>query len=675
MIRKNPLNIRYKDGSDLVLDESALHQMVTAKKPIFSVMPEHKATAAEFVSDPQPKFSKNNPFEKNMDLLIECSPVVAGPSPPRAADASTMGSDDSVAGSVAGVDPIADLAIAAPVMDLDTELNLDLKTDFPGFSFVRQPTIRSSGANVSSGRSRSPGLIQRMRSVRQSIAPEDMVTSVPDSPGDTDSLLDLEKPLPDSLLKIISFSPHQGAGRESQLVDVSPAGSPIVAPVAPVGRPPLADPATLRLHGGSVSTFASTSTNSLAAASASTSVSSPRKPEAANASGSPSLAELFPVSADDRGRLFMQFVKISNLRDLPLDQSRRPRFTLTMDNGIQTVTTAPTPLDRVGPDGSTSVELGQEFELLVGKDLELVITMSVQQDPLQPPTRQQLEWSAPQAVTSQPPSPKKGLGFFGRLTTSTSSSKIAKQRMQEQRQAEAQERQLRADREHEAAMKEYRRRAALWREFTGPSGELARGYLFESHYEREIFGEAHTYALPLYNEWAGDEPRHVCELQVVLMFVPKLYRNEELPGSMRECQLALEQRAEARHAYLEGFLTQNGGDCTVWRRRWFTLSRGDLVGHHETTRKARALIHLENADGVVDVSQAPPGDDCRCIYEDRSFRVTFRDGEALSFYADTVEQKDFWIAALQKNIKYKHGRQEQWTDLVLDRRAAADVSR
>lgn len=401
----------------------------------------------------------------------------------------------------------------------------------------------------------------------------------------------------------------------------------------------------------------------------------------------PSMEESDPVFEEDRGRLFLQINKFVNMIGLPIELPRNPRFTLSLDNGLQTVKTDPVPLSSPDSNRLISADISQEYELTVAKDLELLLTISVTMDAAKPPVRPR----APQI------SAKKARKIRSKYFSSNSSSigavpsvskspfecmkKLLLRSPRKKREAKSKgqdleelQRQLQMEDEadergriqHEKDLMEFYNRANVWRSLTGPKGEYCRSYLIESHYEKEIYGKARQFSLPLYNEWdksTNGVPRSVGELQVTMMYVPRARGSEQLPPSLKQCQLQLENARRKLGFRCEGYLTQQGGDCgNTWRRRYFTLNDTELIGHHDATKKRRSLIHLDRAVSVQDTLS----EDLWCIYEDRSFQITFDDGEAIGFYADTIEASDIWIKALQDCIANSTGQNRTWIDLVLE---------
>jgi len=113
--------------------------------------------------------------------------------------------------------------------------------------------------------------------------------------------------------------------------------------------------------------------------------------------------------------------------------------------------------------------------------------------------------------------------------------------------------------------------------------------------------------------------------------------------------------------YFEGTLTQQGGDCTTWRRRQLRVIGANLVAFNDVTKKATATIGLKKAiaveDDQPDVLTPASGATARSNrYVDeydglggveRSFRLIFPNDEEIMFFADTDEEKAKWLEVLR----------------------------
>lgn len=567
------------------------------------------------------------------------------------------------------------------------------------------PTIDKAASNsvslaplviAASDRKPSPDLIRRLRSYRKRLSKEDLSSL---APNDEEEDLKRVKELPDDVLKLIKYtadSPWLGSeisvDDDHSLSLYSPGASSLksapssVAPEEPrVVYHPANLPEGKQTAGLNIGADGSAKANA--------------RPKVV------SIEDTDPVVESDRGRLFLQVNKISNLRGLPVDSSREPKFVLTLDNGQEAVNTTPHSVPVPGTNNNQmSAKIDQEFELIVGKDLQLTITLSVSMKPAHKPSHLEAPITRPPKSHTLPTMPTstssaslhsvsstntvskrgvRGILGFGNKRRQAKMQQEADSEMQrslQQRQQQQQQQQqlekeesdreqaLRLEREKE--LENFYKRSEIWKGITGHNGEYCRGYILESHYENDVYGTPKSFVLSLYDEWNrksnGGVPKNVCDLQVTMMFVPKLFAHEKLPVSMRHCLEELRRASTTERVSAEGFLTQQGGDVGLaWRRRWYTLNGSEMVGYQESTGKRRAVIHLEN---VVEVGEKL-SEDLWCIYEDRAFQITFDDGESVAFYADTVDERNQWLRKLSLSAQSCTSQRKSWTDLVLERQS------
>lgn len=361
--------------------------------------------------------------------------------------------------------------------------------------------------------------------------------------------------------------------------------------------------------------------------------------------------ERLPIDVSDRGRLFLKINGLKELR-LPLDMERNPRFMLTLDNSIQSVTTCAMPFK----DGIIMSEINQEFELVVGEDLQLVMTLSAIMDPKKPP--KDLADDSIRDSPSTSLSRKKRFGIFG------SPKKEKVKDLQQNLEMEG---------------------SNIWANLTGPRGEFARAYILHSDIEPDIYGVAQVFNLSCYNEWATQtkivqqplpavdkrksnsqatryvkhqvrlDPYHIGGLEVSMVYIPRAYRDEVLPSSLESCVKEIEHAMQKIAVDYNGFLSQQGGDCSYWRRRWFELQGSKLRGHHEESRKVRCTINLEEVEQVADDM---------CYGEQYSFRMRMRNGDIINFMADSVKARKDWVRHLNSALTYSVGRARTWTDMI-----------
>ncbi|KAK3618728.1 Bud site selection protein bud4 [Elasticomyces elasticus] len=416
----------------------------------------------------------------------------------------------------------------------------------------------------------------------------------------------------------------------------------------------------------------------------------------------------------ERGRLFVKVVGVKEL-ELPLPRNDRVNFQLTLDNGLHCVTTADLELGKQAP-------IGQEFELVVQEDLEFQLTLSTKLPPA--PVRREVPTPTPSSPTKSVKSSKSG-GFAARFLSSPR-KRAEKERVEREAQ-EAEERRAR----DEAARKRASVVPTAWdlmhELVNAADGSFARAYVNLKAHEGECFGRMVTVDVPCYNEWAlerdvnvvhsvrskrGDRqgpvrrpPYVIGKLEVQLLYVPKPrgMGEEAMPksmgGAMREMARATAEAGDGvvKEVVREGCLSQQGGDCTHWRRRFFRLQGSRLTAYHEHTHQKRAVVNLAKASRLVDdksslvanpTSSSPAKggrrksafaeEDEGYQYVEEGFRIRFANGETIDFYADSAAEKDEWMKALSQVIGKPAVEakkvEQRWTDLVLARERGTTAS-
>ncbi|PSS03897.1 cell division protein anillin-domain-containing protein [Coniella lustricola] len=372
-------------------------------------------------------------------------------------------------------------------------------------------------------------------------------------------------------------------------------------------------------------------------------------------------------SEGERGRLFVKVLGVKDL-DLPIPKNERTWFSLTLDNGVHCVTTAWLELARNAP-------IGQEFELVVPNDLEFQLTLNVK-----------LEQPPPQRIVQSQSSPRK-------TKTSTFSRVFAspkKRKEMELRQKEEEERLARQQREAQA-----RQMAAnptawdLLSPLAADDGSFARAYISLKEHETKCFGRPYIVDVACFNEWATEDagfaasvkskrssnsvvrraPYTIGKLELQLLFVPrpKGCTDDDMPKSMNSCLREMKAAEERRARNWEGTLSQQGGDCPYWRRRYFKLAGTKLTAYHEATRQPRATINLANAKRLIDDRRALTEKETTgkggkrrksafgeeeegYMFVEEGFRIRFNNGEIIDFYADNASDKEGWLKALSDVI-------------------------
>ncbi|KAK9477398.1 hypothetical protein V1514DRAFT_333949 [Lipomyces japonicus] len=211
----------------------------------------------------------------------------------------------------------------------------------------------------------------------------------------------------------------------------------------------------------------------------------------------------------DRGRLFVKVLALKGL-SIQFPENASAYFTLTLDNGIHCVTTAYMNLTKNAP-------IYQEFELVVGNELEFILTLKakVGQSKETPPT-------------ASPSSPKKK-GFsieklFGSPKRHSHTSSISSPKNLDS--------------------------------IMGVDGSFARSYISFSQIQNEVNLSSKILEVPCYNEWATNldaskpkkaqrtqlAPYPVGKIVLQLLFWPKEHKASEIPRSLNACLRALNEQ-------------------------------------------------------------------------------------------------------------------------------------
>ncbi|KAL2842463.1 hypothetical protein BJX68DRAFT_244713 [Aspergillus pseudodeflectus] len=382
---------------------------------------------------------------------------------------------------------------------------------------------------------------------------------------------------------------------------------------------------------------------------------------------------------EERGRLFVKVVGLKYL-DLPLPRGERSYFALTLDNGLHCVTTAWLELGKTAP-------IGQEFELIVQNDLEFQLTLQMKVD--------EEKFKVPEPTPSSSPARQKQ-STFSRVFASP-----RKRKELDMKQQLASQQQKKQD-----------PNAPVWerlKSIVAQDGSFARAYIALSDHEKHSFGRPYTVDVACFNEWAVEEqassvkskkstmssmsqrrpPYKIGKLELQLLFVPKPKgaKDDDMPKSMNACIREMREAENASTRSYEGYLSQQGGDCPYWRRRFFKLQGPKLTAYHETTRQPRATINLAKAAKLIDDrstltqkettarggkrrKSAFAEEEEGYMFVEEGFRIRFGNGEVIDFYADSPADKEGWMKVLAETVgKGSSGTSQvkPWTELVLKR--------
>ncbi|ATY65121.1 GTP binding (Bud4) [Cordyceps militaris] len=394
----------------------------------------------------------------------------------------------------------------------------------------------------------------------------------------------------------------------------------------------------------------------------------------------------------ERGRLFVKVMGVKDL-DLPLPRNERTWFSLTLDNGVHCVTTSWLELARNAP-------IGQEFELVVPNDLEFQLTLNVK-----------LEKPAYLDIPVPVKPVKSKTSAFSKVFASPKKRKEMELRQREEE---------RVAKQHQEALARQKNGTPSAYELLSPlvaevDGSFARSYVCLKEHENRCYGRPYMAEVVCFNEWAQEEEAFACsvkskrgtgavvrrapynigKLELQLLFVPrpKNITDDDMPKSMNSCIRELRAAEERLARSWEGPLSQQGGDCPYWRRRYFKLMGARLTAYHEATRQPRATINLSNAKRLIDDRRtlmekettvkggkrrrsAFAEEEDGYMFVEEGFRIRFNNGEVIDFYADTAEDKEGWMKVLQEVIGRSASSIEddggprsraKWCDVVLKR--------
>lgn len=425
----------------------------------------------------------------------------------------------------------------------------------------------------------------------------------------------------------------------------------------------------------------------------------------------------------EHGRLFVRVEKISDLT-LPIPSSNQsPRIKMTLNNCKQSVSIDPIPLI------STDIDIGQEFELVVGKqdfDINLLFRAEMREVPLPRGTPVETAAMAAEAykhsktsstvlspelpVSSTLPKKQSRLRTIFKSTSNASLKGVGNSPPKLKRSVS-----ISLKSPHHVPNRKVDSKATpitvipnspprvrkLWDGLTGTSGEFAQAVIsykataFQQPYHA-AFGRPASISLPLMNEWAYNQPHPTVatrvpveafamgQLQVTLMFVPgnefvpDLYYPDSIADAVTQYAEYLE-RAQcndlAAGATFSGYLTQEGGGCRYWRRRWFELHGTTLIGHTDDTKKVRMVIELSSST-LLTGSLSHYDDDGCPFNKDKLFRLQVTPGkktvtddeeeEAIKFVADDTRQRDAWVRALDAAISNSQALARSWVGTVVE---------
>ncbi|KAJ7502909.1 hypothetical protein B0H11DRAFT_1986905 [Mycena galericulata] len=353
------------------------------------------------------------------------------------------------------------------------------------------------------------------------------------------------------------------------------------------------------------------------------------------------------------GKVFVKVLGVKGMH-LPLPP-QTTAVTCTLNNGIHFVTTPECVLAR-------DCRIDQEFELIEHSKLEFTLTLKIRRDPhIIAQFKAVAPAPAPTRAAAPPPPPVvQQTSSKGGMRSFWSSSPKKSKDKDKVVPAPSIPAPVPAQAPHRLPENLAR--------YLKPDGTLARAFisfkdismrcdtrLFETNYPLigqrvELGGKASTL--------------QVGELVLQMFRLPPLpgIPPDQLPQSLEECHRGLRHINWHKVTYFQGTLTQNGGDCSTWRRRQLRVIGANLVAFNDVTKKATATIDLKKALAVEDDQEARGAmspssamtarssryDEYDGLYGvERSFRLVFPNDQEIVFFADTDEEKVKWLEVLR----------------------------
>ncbi|CAO1617406.1 unnamed protein product [Jaminaea pallidilutea] len=359
------------------------------------------------------------------------------------------------------------------------------------------------------------------------------------------------------------------------------------------------------------------------------------------------------------------------------------KFYCILDNGLHVVKTGLSTLSKA------SSPIGQEFELIQHKNLEFSLTLFVQNPPAAAPK----EPARPASPTKKQGSVTKS--FVNRLLRSPKKAKAGSN--DEQASAEEAGNPLST--------------------YTNREGALGRVDLVFENVAAKCLGKCLTIDLPVRgvadpvstisthnnsmdSRRNADFSRNLSKtrgtLRLKLFYLPPMpsVPKKVLPENLKECLQGMDDAYwHMDENGFSGTLTQQGGDCSTWRRRPVRAQGRFLICFNDITKRPIVRIDLSKASSIdqnwdpydpslltadehveggkfaskaamlrkYNANEEPD----ETYHVPNSFRITFSDGEVITFFADTDEERKQWVKVLKEMVHSKHGPCPLWAQVVV----------
>ncbi|KAI5949079.1 BUD4 [Candida theae] len=346
------------------------------------------------------------------------------------------------------------------------------------------------------------------------------------------------------------------------------------------------------------------------------------------------------VAWQERGRLFFRVLGLKNI-NLPDMKSHKGKFTISLDNGVHCVKTPEYDLDK------SLVTIGKEFELIVGDSLQFIMTMKA-------------SYTKPKGTLVEVRERKvvKSKNRIGRLFGSkdiVTTTRYVPSKVED-----------------------------TWANKLATDGSFARCYVDFAQFEPQVTGIVQRFDLSCFNEWETKangnsngsqsnqrlKPYKIADLEVEMFFIPRSDPHEVLPTSIKSAYQSLAELSKESNLTNEGYLYQEGGDCEIWKRRWFKLYATSLVAHSEFSHKTRAKINLNKIIDVMYVDKENLHNSKHRNFSDvllveHSFKIKFANGEIIEFGAPNGHEMKRWVNILESIVQRNKIRRQPWINVMM----------
>lgn len=166
------------------------------------------------------------------------------------------------------------------------------------------------------------------------------------------------------------------------------------------------------------------------------------------------------------------------------------------------------------------------------------------------------------------------------------------------------------------------------------------------------------------------KPYKIAQLEVKMLYVPRSDPREILPTSIRSAYESINELNNEQNNYFEGYLHQEGGDCPIFKKRFFKLMGTSLLAHSEISHKTRAKINLSKVVDLIyvdkeNIDRSNHRNFSDVLLLDHAFKIKFANGELIDFCAPNKHEMKIWIQNLQEIIYRNRFRRQPWVNLML----------